>query len=787
MRYATKVVLAMLMVLIIVLISCRAMAMQVNGLFPADLPAAKWVEFQAAGYDKPVTGIIFRDGTMLPGMPLGALGTGFVSLGTDGTLDHLATIFSDYMVRGRGKTRESVPSRRLPFLGLSVGGKTTLLALNQPEGIATAKQIHYWGHYPIADLEYETGGPIAVGLRAWTPLIPDDEAASNTPGAVFEARLRNESDQTQRGALAFSFDGPGANWSMVERRAVEGEFNGVEVHWADKNGFDRQYAIGLIGKGPIRVGGALGCNADAWNQISRTLPPPTPDKTGASVAIDFSIEPGREKVFRFVLAWYAPKWRTDFGNTYVNKYADRFAGAAEVAQHLTREHRPLLRRVAAWQQVVYAEDRLPGWLRDALVNVTAILAQNSFLVKSADPGHWWGTEGFFCVNESLVSAPQQACIACDQFSEWVVNLLFPKLGLRKLRAYKHYQKKDTGQTPSTLGRRTDPDCPFFNQQLAIDGQVYVHMVDRYRLSASDDKILDEWYPSVKAAMKFMFTVDGDHDGLPDVKGTNHYLDVWKMQGAAVHVSMSWLATLRIAERMARLQSDETFAAECRHWYEKAARSLEDKLWNEPVGSYLLYHDTAGGAKSDTVVCDQLIGQMFAQLHNLPDVLPADRVNTIMKTLERLNVPATPHGIRIASRPDGGEDTVCNYSRCIIPSYSTLSVAIVMVSSGQKDFEKLGLEIVRRCWHNMVFRQNMAWDMPCMLKVDGTRNWGVEYYHNTMLWAFPLAVLKQDIHTACSTGGFIYRIREAGRELTDRVLPTSSASINASSKQECPSR
>ena len=96
-------------------------------LFPADLPAAEWVEFRAAGYEKPVTGVIYREGKMLPGMPLGALGTGFVSLGTDGTLDHVTTIFSDYMVRGfrdHRVLRKSVPSRRLPFLGISVGGKT---------------------------------------------------------------------------------------------------------------------------------------------------------------------------------------------------------------------------------------------------------------------------------------------------------------------------------------------------------------------------------------------------------------------------------------------------------------------------------------------------------------------------------------------------------------------------------------------------------------------------------------------------------------------------------------
>ena len=36
---------------------------------------------------------------MFPGMPLGALGTGFMSLGTDGTLDYVNTVFNDYITR----------------------------------------------------------------------------------------------------------------------------------------------------------------------------------------------------------------------------------------------------------------------------------------------------------------------------------------------------------------------------------------------------------------------------------------------------------------------------------------------------------------------------------------------------------------------------------------------------------------------------------------------------------------------------------------------------------------
>ena len=61
------------------------------------------------------------------------------------------------------------------------------------KGVKSVKEIHYWGHFPVADLEFETDAPVSVGLRAWAPFIPGDTITSNTPGAVFEVHLRNTS------------------------------------------------------------------------------------------------------------------------------------------------------------------------------------------------------------------------------------------------------------------------------------------------------------------------------------------------------------------------------------------------------------------------------------------------------------------------------------------------------------------------------------------------------------------------------------------------------------------
>ena len=194
-------------------------------LFPADLPQLDWSEFSAAGFSEPVCGVIYRDSKPpCCGVPLGGLGTGCLDIEATGVLGFNALF--DALPRK--------PQLLEPFLGLAVGDEVWVLTnelvrgggrfqscrelRDQPgvwrvhwpliKGVRAAKEIHYWGHFPVADLEYETNAPVSVGLRAWAPFLPGDAATSNTPGAIFEVHLRNTTSRPQPGTLAFSFPGP---------------------------------------------------------------------------------------------------------------------------------------------------------------------------------------------------------------------------------------------------------------------------------------------------------------------------------------------------------------------------------------------------------------------------------------------------------------------------------------------------------------------------------------------------------------------------------------------------
>ena len=284
------------------------------------------------------------------------------------------------------------------------------------------------------------------------------------------------------------------------------------------------------------------------------------------------------------------------------------------------------------------------------------------------------------------------------------------------------------------------------------------MVDRYWQVTGDDTVLADYYQSVKAGMDFMKSVDQDGDGLVDVMGGNQYYDSWPaMAGAAIHISGYWLATLRIAERMAEKMGDREFAEDCRSWIERGSRSVEEKLWDEAGGSYLLYHQPETGVKSDSVLSDQLIGQWFAHLHGLPRVFPEDRTRQVLETVWSHNVKAAKFGVRTAIRRDLGDDSGGYYSDLHTPSYSTLVPTMLMVYAGDA---ARGLEIAYSTWRRIVVDEKMAWDMPLCLNPKGGHGSGLEYYHNPMLWTLPMAVLGEDLKRYTSDAGFARRVVQA---------------------------
>ena len=260
-----------------------------KSLFTLDQPVVKWNEFSAAGFDVPVSGVIYTL-AQAPccGVPVGGVDAGHIDIDARGIYGW-STVFNPESVFPYKKNW--LMPRKLPvanpILGLSVGGpstqfrKTWVLAAKQYTdgsesdwctepyldgrwadpgtykidklkslklyGVKPADDIRYWGHYPVADLEYVTDAPVSVGMRVWSPFLPGDAVKSDTPAIVFEVHLsQHDHENTERHGrpqLPGPLDAQEARGTEFARTTVNEDFKGVVVKCIGGN----EYALGVIG------------------------------------------------------------------------------------------------------------------------------------------------------------------------------------------------------------------------------------------------------------------------------------------------------------------------------------------------------------------------------------------------------------------------------------------------------------------------------------------------------------------------------------------------------------
>jgi uncharacterized protein (DUF608 family) len=702
-----------------------------------------------------------------------------------------------------------IPICAEPYYFHDLRGKRTkpqTIACSGIEGVFPAKDIHYWGHYPIVDMEFEIDAPVSVGMRAWSPFIPGDIAASNIPAIVFEIHLRNISDQRHDGTIAFNFLGPDsqeARGTAFRRRSIQEDFQGTLVH--SPGGVD--YIAGVIGDEPVRLGAGLNFDSSSWFHISERLPQPAYRESlgekiyydsSSSVAVDFDLVKTQEKIVRFFIAWYAPVWEGAQNNLallgdnvannyqdrfrvpwiaskwaggknfYTHMYASRYSSSLDIARRLAREHQPLLARILAWQAVIYTENQLPGWLQDSLVNSLALIAEDSYWAQARPPlGDWAYPEGVFALNESPRGCPDLGVIPCDWYGNHPIVFFFPALARTTLRAFQNYQK-ETGEIPIWLGKMGDlPDfaTPAYHWQVSLNGMCYVDLVYRLWKRTNDLSILREFYESAKQATTFTMNLSQGPNGvisMPD-EGGMEWFEHGEWAGMATHLGGLRLAQLRMAEQMALQMDDQAYAQQCQTWFLQGSRAMEEKMW---TGSYYLnFFEEETGKISDDVMGYQLDGQWVVNYYGLGPVFSPSRVKVTLETIRRTNVAITPDiGAANFARPDGSRlasgSQVAFYGPYAMFPPELLILAMTYMYAGEIEF---GLELARKHWTNLVIKQGHPWDLPNIVRGDtGERCFGTDYYQNMLLWTLPAAINQQTMMDITRPDGFIAQIIQAGQ-------------------------
>ena len=668
--------------------------------FRGSVALNQWTRISADGFPSPVPGYVYEGGLLESGIPLGALGTGYTTLEGTGKLG-FSSIFNDL-----------VPPKRIFADWLVVESGTRHIPLS-------SAKIFYWGHYPVADLYARFGeAPLEIGIRAFTPFIVGDAAASNIPVALFDLELSNLSDQPLALNLRLTFPPPVKGSEL----AVRGE--------------------GVVETIPAE--GTYSLAAQVPARGSRRL--------------------------QFAVGWYAPAWRDSGSEPHVNRYSQRFHDAAEAADFGLRNRELLLRRVLAWQNEIYRAD-LPEWLQDGLVQGFYSLAKNSVWIARTRKDDWWGEDGWFTHSESHTGCPIVETMVCRIHGHFPLLFFFPELEATTLNAFRHFQIND-GEIPFCFGMPTSMRDPRYSCQHPLNSGQYAQMVYQLYTRTGDRNLLLRFYESGQRGIRFQYSLDDDdcglvHDQSHALPGepwpANQFYDVWPWQGTSSYVAGTWLATLAAGRALATAAGDANFAAECGDRLRKAQSAFEQNLWN---GSYYrLWNDKGVGKTSEVCLANQLMAQWCVRVMGLQDVVPEAHINSALDTIERLNMKATSYGLINGVTPEGRPfDTKLNPSGDHAKNVffgENLCAAMTFIYHGRRD---TGVEIARRLYDAVAVKNRSPWNQRCLLNGEtGLPQWGTDYYSNVAIWAMPMALAGESVGPF-ARGGLVKNMMSAsGKE------------------------
>ena len=530
-------------------------------LFATEALGVKWSEFKAEGFQSPAPGIIYKSGESECGLPLGGIGTGCMDLDTDGTFGR-CSIFNSF-----------APPRVLnaPFLGLTLGNQVYCLSTRPLRGTKPAMQIHYWGHFPIADLEYEVDASISVGVRTWCPFAPGDANISNTPAICFEVRVRNLAHQAVNGSIVMSFPGPNSEESGATsstHKAVGHRIKGICVR-----GGGTDYTLAVVGEDEPRLGGVLAKEGD-WIRLPAGLPISDGADPGSSIAVDFAIAPAQEKKISLVLAWYAPRWVGSPAHHYWHAYHKRFHDSSEVAEFLAQNKDDVLTRILRWQAAIYNLSDLPVWLRDQLVNTLHTITEGSLWASDSIPKEdWYGPTGLFGMIESPRTTPH-ICNPSDWYGGLPIVFFFPELAATLLRSYLHFQLPN-GEIPLGIGEGADLAHPVYHLIHTLNSCVHIHLIDRLWQRDGRVEVLREFYPSARSALAYMKGFDrvtdagilnaARQDGSPDRTAPPQSDGIFTGEALCVTATMAYFGQTKAAVHIAENLFNAIVLRDRREW------------------------------------------------------------------------------------------------------------------------------------------------------------------------------------------------------------------------------
>jgi len=585
----------------------------------------------------------------------------------------------------------------------------------------------YYALFPKSGFSYESNEsfPVELAVTQFSPVIPHNYKETSFPVAVYKWIAENRTDQPAEVSVMLTWQNM-IGWEPVSRPA-SGDFA-----WDRKSagnhdefvqeGMSKAIVFRKMGADP-KSGNAMtgtmciaasevpgktavtyqadfdpsGDGAEVWTSFaaSGTLSDSTDSRTASpgetlagAIAVKVTVKPHERVEFPIVIAWDFPYYEFERGVKYRKKYTENFGAGGDKALAIAREalekFRDWEKAIDAWQKPVIEDPRLPGWLKQALLNELYVLAETSIWDASTN------------LHTYLESADYLMYGTFDVDSYcWHILKLWPELEMGNMRffsravefadpAYKVYlyptvyknevpadkmtyywnTNKDAGMMPHDIGSPRLRPWVVLNGFDWQNGNVWKDLNPKFPLrahrdflatGAKDFAFLAEAFQASVAALDTLERKFGDpgshiplNEGIPD-----QTYDTWKMKGESAYITMLWLAALKSTCAMGELLINkglpEVSASaikpvidKYRSWFEAGRRALQ-KLWNEEGGYFRV------DAATDDIMADQLFGVWYSTMLGLETdeagrIIPRDQAVRALRTIYEKNVLGFGRGL-----------------------------------------------------------------------------------------------------------------------------------------------
>ncbi|MBE9034386.1 GH116 family glycosyl hydrolase [aff. Roholtiella sp. LEGE 12411] len=527
----------------------------------------------------------------------------------------------------------------------------------------------------------------------------------------------------------------------------------------------------------------VGMGEDVWQSFAAdgSLPnyiDATPalegEQIGAAIALRFTLQPGETLEIPIVLAWDFPITEFAAGVNYYRRYTDFFGNdgnnAWAIASTALQQYQSWRSQIQSWQQPILDREDLPDWFKMALFNELYDLTSGGTLWSAAsklDP------IGQFAVLECLDYRWYES-LDVRLYGSFALLMLFPELEKSVMRAFAraipqgdntpriigYYLtikaespiavRKVPGATPHDLGAPNEhvwektnytsyQDCNLW-KDLGSDFVLQVYR-DFLLTGADDVEFLADCWDAIAQTLDYLKTFDLDGDGIPENSGApDQTFDDWRLQGVSAYCGGLWLAALQAAIAISEVLLNHNLGdiramavqkSTYENWLEQSRPIYDEKLWN---GQYYKLDSQSG---SDVVMADQLCGQFYARLLELPDIVPSDRALCALKTVYDacfVKFCQGEFGAANGVRPDGSPENPKATHPLEVWTGINFGLAAFLVQMGMKDEAfKLTQAVVQQIYDN-----GLQFRTPEAITAAGTFR-ASTYLRAMAIWAIYLAI------------------------------------------------